>query len=133
MSADALGGNNLYPNGPQFGLSNSSGGFGMIGSGPLSGVGLSQRSVSNLVRDELERPYAYIRRLSEILTGDSGRSAQLFSSILGGQFRGEIPRDWQRLEAGTAGQLMMPTPLPSVDTILRDSPASPDSILQTKL
>ena len=135
MSIEALSPVNLYPNGPQFGLSNTSGGFGVTGSGPMSGVGLSQRSVSNLVQEELNRPYDFMRRLSGLENAEALRSRSLFSTVLGSQFRIEMPRPSTTLFRDVESRLgaLAPQSLPSADSVLQDRPASVDAILRTGL
>src|SRR5579875_80481 len=129
MSIEALSPNNLYPNGAQFGLSNTSGGFGTSGSGPISGVGLAQRSVSSLVQEELERPYSYIQRLSSGEGAEATRSQSLFSSILGTRFRAEMPKsEWS--EPISSQNLISPSALPTTDSVLSDRPATVDAILR---
>ncbi len=126
MSLEALSPDSLYPNGSQFGLSNTSGGFGMSGSGPLSGVGLAQRSVPSWVSTELERPYAYLRKLSALETAEVIRSQTLFSGALTGQTRSQ-----SFLSTFASGRDMSaPAGLPSVDSVLLDKPATTDAILR---
>jgi hypothetical protein len=132
MSIEALSPGNLYPNGPQFGLSNTSGGFGMYGSGPVSGVGLAQRSVSSLVREEMERPYEYINRLANMESLEVLRSQSLFSAALSNSARSELPQvsDFQfEMRQGMTGSYG----LPNVDAVLQDRPTSVDAVLRTNL
>ncbi len=134
MSIESLSPSNLYPNGSRFGLSNTSGGFGMSGSGPISGVGLTERAVSSLVQEELAHPYAYIRQLSVAGNAEAMRSVSLFNTALGGQFRTEMPRQSALYPSIYSAQgLINPYALPSVETVLHDSSASTDAILRTGL
>jgi hypothetical protein len=143
MSIEALSPNNLYPNGPQFGLSNTSGGFGMSGSGPISGVGLAQRSVSNLVQEELARPYANLRRLSSLENAASNRSIGLFSAVLGNQFQSELTHQGKfvgesHLITGSSSASAIGTDIVisstcSLDNILQDRPSTTNDILKTGL
>ncbi len=129
VSVESLGGlNRLYPNGPEFGLSNTSGGFGMIGSGPMSAVGLVQNSVSPLVREELERPFTAGRELTDIFKGEAAHSSALISTILSGRFRTELAKD-QIFEPAKVTQ--MGISMPSVDAVLGDQPADRDTILNS--
>jgi hypothetical protein len=129
VSLESLGGiNRLYPNGPEFGLSNTSGGFGMIGSGPMSAVGLVQNSVSPLVREELERPFSAGKELTDIFKGEAARNTALISSILSGRFRTELAKD-QIFEPAKVTQ--MGISMPNVDAVLRDQPFDPDAILNS--
>jgi hypothetical protein len=125
----------LYPNGPEFGLSNTSGGFGMIGSGPISAVGSTTRSVSNLVREELERPYNYLQRLTDIFKTEAERNYSLLGIVLGSRFTVELQRGAasSTFDINTMRNLITPTSLPSVDAILKDGPSNPDTILHTGL
>lgn len=130
LSLESLGGiNRLYPNGPEFGLANTSGGFGMIGSGPMSAVGLVQNAVSPLVRSELERPFDANKRLTDIFRSEAARSSALFSSTLGGPFRAALATGFavQTLKTGTT--IHMGISMPSVDSVLQDQPASLEAIL----
>jgi hypothetical protein len=128
-SLENLGGiNRLYPNGPEFGLSNTSGGFGMIGSGPMSAVGLVQNSVSPLVKAELERPFSAGKQLTDIFKGEAAHSSALLSTVLAGRFRAELAKD-QIFEPASTTQ--MGISMPSVDFVLRDQPASSDAVLNS--
>lgn len=129
MSDDALNPLNLYPNGPQFGLGNTSGGFGSYGSGPISGVGLAQRSLPNLIKEELERPYAFIRRLAMFESGEIYRSGSLFASILTSRAASRAPSSPVFLEPVHNGTPYNPG---LTDSILHDRPFSSDSILNSK-
>ena len=86
MSLESLSPNNLYPNGPQFGLGNTSGGFGTSGSGPISGVGLTQRSVSPLVQQELRNSSSFVVKLTALETAEAFRGQSLLSFVLGANF-----------------------------------------------
>jgi hypothetical protein len=128
-SLEVLGGTNrLYPNGPEFGLSNTAGGFGMIGSGPMSGIGLVQNSVSPLVREELERPLSDSKRLTDVFRGEAARSSLLYSTVLSGQFRSELARPESFQIGNEAGYLF--SSLPNVDSVLGDQAATTESILK---
>ena len=132
MSLEALSPNNLYPNGSQFGLSNTSGGFGMFGSGAMSGVGLAQRTVSLLVQEELERPTVFIRRLSELERAEAIRSGSQFSLALSQQYSPAASgRAVPLLPRESRPALSAPWSMPSVDATLKDRPATVDSILNT--
>lgn len=130
MSLESLRPENLYPDGPQFGLGTTAGGFGSSGTGALSGVGLAQRSVSNMVRREMSKPYSFDQRLSEIFHVESVASSSLFAAVLASRSRREIfssvTPDYL---PGKPGQLIVPYSLPSVDSILQDRSQSTDSIL----
>ena len=133
MSLEALSPENLYPNGPQFGLSNTSGGFGMTGSGPMSGVGLAQRSVSPLAQEEFRRPYSYIKRLTAMETLEATRSASLLYTTLGSPSRFSTSRISVIDEAGGSGYASRSSALQTTDSILQDRPATTDSILHSGL
>ena len=133
-SVETLGFGKLYPNGPDFGLSNTSGGFGTTGSGRMSGVGLAERSVSPLVQEQLERPYNNIQRLNDDFTRESAKAQSTFSDALSGQFRTEIQRgSVAPAYQPSSGQLIRPYALPSVDSVLQDGAPSPDGVLKTGL
>jgi hypothetical protein len=134
-SLETLGFGRLYPNGPEFGLGNTSGGFGVTGSGRLSGVGLAERSVPTFVQEQMARPYANTQRLTSAFNTESARSANIFSSVLGGQFRSQtrIGSLGQSTDLAGSGSLILPAPLPSVDSVLRDRPATSDAVLKTDL
>jgi hypothetical protein len=133
MSIEALSPQNLYPNGPQFGLSNTSGGFGMTGSGPVSGVGLAQRSVSPLVQREFQSSSMFVNKLSVLETAESARSSSLLSSITSTQFRIEMNRASLLQSVENSRPIIQSYSLPTVDSVLGDRPASADSILKTGL
>jgi len=134
-SFETLGFGRLYPNGPEFGLGNTSGGFGVAGTGRYSGIGLAERSVPGFVQEQLERPYANTQHLVDLFNEQSGNSKTLLSTLLGGQFRGEIQRGSvaQRFDTIGADQPASLYALPSVDFTLRDRAQSSDAILQTGL
>ena len=133
MSTEALSPNNLYPNGPEFGISTTAGGFGMIGSGRMTGVGLAQRSVSSLVQEEMAHPNAQTRRLSNAFSIEAARSESLLGSVLSGGFRTEIQRGaLPRLELERTALTRPANFMPDVDAVLKDGPASTDSILQPR-
>lgn len=133
MSIESLSPNNLYPNGPQFPLGNTSGGFGTTGTGPISGVGLAQRSVSGLVQQEMERPNATLRRLSGLESAEALQGSSLLSKVLGTEFRTELlgSPSYQQVPAGNAAAAVYT--LPSVESVLHDQPATTQSILRTDL
>lgn len=124
---EALSPDRLYPNGPQFGLSNTSGGFGMTGSGAFSGVGLEQRRVSPLARQEFANPNAF-NSVSEGFSREAQTSSAVFGAALAGSFRQQM-RSSSGDSVGRTGPLVSPFTLPNVDAILRDSVPSTDSIL----
>lgn len=126
MSATQLGPGKLYPDGPNFGLGNTSGGFGLTGSGPLSGVGLTERSINPLTAREMSTP-SLNRRLGEMFQQESILSGSIFSSVLAGQARREMQSPFT--PTGSQVQMLMSGPLPSIDSVLRDKPSSIDSIL----
>ena len=122
---------NLYPNGPQFGLSNTSGGLGTSGTGEMSGVGLEQRSVSLLVREEMCDLYSFGRQLRESFGRESLRGSSIFSTVLAGRFRSQMNSSaYPHYQMGNPG-LITPYALPSVDSILHDNSANTDSILRS--
>jgi hypothetical protein len=134
-SIESLGFGRLYPNGPEFGLSNTSGGFGVAGSGRLSGVGLAERSVPTFVQVEMERPYVQINRLTDAFNRERTASAGLLSTVIGDKFRAEIQRgslneSWQ----STSSSHLIPSyVIPSVDSVLNDQSQSTDTVLRTGL
>jgi hypothetical protein len=132
FSVESLGFGRLYPNGPEFGLGNTSGGFG-VAAGRYSGVGLAERSVPGFVQEQLDRPYANTQHLVDLFNEQSGSSKILLSALLSGQFRGEIQRGSvaQRFDIIGADQPASLYALPSVDFVLRDRAQSSDAILQT--
>jgi hypothetical protein len=133
MSIEGLSPQNLYPNGTQFGLSNTAGGFGMSGSGPISGVGLAQRSVSPLVQKELQNPSVFVNRLSIVEAVEQSRSQTLLSTLTSTNFRVEMSRP-SLLQAAEVNRPIVQTyMLPSADTLLQDRPPTTDSILRTGL
>lgn len=134
-SLESLGFGALYPNGPQFGLSNTSGGFGAPGEGRTSGVGLSHGGVSMLVQQELQRGNVSTERQIGVFRLESARSASLFSSILGGQFRLEMSQ-WfagEEFEPWDERQALVPSSVPSPGSILQDTAPSMESILNPSL
>jgi len=132
MSLEALSPSNLYPNGPQFGLSNTSGGFGTTGSGPISGVGLAQRSVSSLVQQEFARP-SYVSKLSALESAEALRGRSILSTVLGSRLETEMSRPSFVIPGQAGPGIVAPASLPSVDSVLQDRPASTDAILRTNL
>jgi hypothetical protein len=137
-SLETLGFGRLYPNGPEFGLGNTSGGFGVTGSGRLSGVGLAERGVSSLVQQQMERPYVGTQRLTDAFASESARGASVFSSALGDQFRtqirvGSVNQGGDSIGLVPVQQLVQPTALPSVDAVLQDGPATTNAVLKTGL
>lgn len=133
MSVEALSPVNLYPNGSQFGLSNTSGGFGMSGSGPLSGVGLAQRSVSPLVQMEMQIPNVFVNRPTILENAESQRSRSLLSLLLSSNFRAEMNRPSSLHTTEITRPIIQPYAMPTVDAVLQDRPMTPDSILRTGL
>jgi len=134
MSIESLSPNNLYPNGPQFPLGNTSGGFGTTGTGPISGVGLAQRSVSSLVQQEMERPNAYLRRLSGLENMEALQGSNLLSKVLSGEFRTELLGTPALQPIGAAARTTGANyTLPSIDSVLQDQPATSETILKTNL
>jgi hypothetical protein len=129
MSVEALSPENLYPNGPQFGLGNTSGGFGSYGSGPISGVGLAQRALPTLMSEELEHPYFFVRRMYLLDSAEALKSHALFASILAG--RGSSAAN-QAQPFKTQFYLSSPYSSALTDSILYDRPASVDTILNSK-
>ncbi len=126
MSAAQLSPDKLYPNGAGFGLGNTSGGFGVSGTGPLSGVGLTERSINPLAAREMSTP-SMTRRMGEVFAQESALSGSIFSSVLAGQARRQMQSPF--VPTGPQVKMLMSDPLPSVDSVLRDNPASVDSIL----
>jgi hypothetical protein len=130
-SLESLGFGRLYPNGPEFGLGNTSGGFGLAGTGPLSGVGLTQRSVPSLEQAELDQP-AITKRLVESLNEQRSNFQILNSQVLSNTFRFEIQR-------GSVGQALQTGPIVrsddfiSADRVLKDQPARTEDILKSGL
>lgn len=134
MSLGAVSQRRLYPNGPNFGLSNTSGGFGLTGTGPISGIGLEERSVAPLESSELMRSSYYGRRIIQNFGAESSRSNSIFGMVLGNRLRREMSNSFSPdYMPPPAGALVSPYSLPSVDSVLRDLPASTDSILKTNL
>ncbi|HEY9682920.1 MAG TPA: hypothetical protein V6C86_15195 [Oculatellaceae cyanobacterium] len=129
MSLEALNPDNLYPNGTQFGLSNTSGGFGTSGSGPMSGVGLSQRSVSPLVQRELQMPLT--GRMSSFDVIESTKVDRLFGIILSGP-RPAASANRSYLESALLqGESYRQLQVNSTDSILGDKASTVDTILKT--
>jgi hypothetical protein len=83
----------------------------------------------------MARPYANTQRLTSAFNTESARSANIFSSVLGGQFRSQtrIGSLGQSTDLAGSGSLILPAPLPSVDSVLRDRPATSDAVLKTDL
>jgi hypothetical protein len=131
-SLETLGFGRLYPNGPEFGLSNTSGGFGLKSSGVVSGVGLAERSVSVFVREELERPNKDIQRLTTAFNKERGVGFNLLRTAMSVQFRSEMQKESISQLSATqpTTQLYL---LPSVDQVLKDQMPSTDAILKTAL
>lgn len=133
FSLESLGTGRLYPNGPEFGLSNTSGGFGSTGTGRVTGVGLSERSVSGMVQEEMERPYILFRHVTDSFNSERFASSTVFSAALGNQFRSRLQSGSLSADSGYA-QPAIQTDRPSgVDSVLQDKPATPDAVLKTGL
>ncbi|MBX9686140.1 MAG: hypothetical protein K2X27_05530 [Candidatus Obscuribacterales bacterium] len=134
MGIEALSPENLYPDGPNFGLGTTAGGFGTSGTGAMSGVGLTQRSVSPLVRRELRPAYSFEQRLTDIFHIESSSSNSLFASALARRSRREmlapVSPDYARSQPGN---LITPYSLPNVDSILQDRPLGTDAILDSPM
>ena len=131
FSLESLGTGRLYPNGPEFGLSTTAGGFGSSGTARISGAGLAERSVAGLAGSEF-KPFSEIRTLSDAFSLERQRSSLLFGAALGRQFRTEMQRLPEDISTGSSsGALFRLLPLPSVDAVLGDKPASTDSVLRT--
>jgi len=129
MSIEALSPNNLYPNGGNFGLGNTSGGFGMSGSGTMSGIGLAERTVNNLVQEQFQQPNYYVNRISQMEVVESKRSGSQFGLALSSQSQ-VLPRPKPfLLKPAVPG--LTPFSLPAVDAILKDSSPSVDSVLKS--
>ena len=135
FSQDYLGFDRLYPNGPEFGLSTTVGGFGLIGSGPVSAIGATRTTVQVWVRQEQIRPYTNLRRLTDIFNAERGREYALLNVALMKSFSSELQRGatLASTETGISGRVISPAVSQSNDFILRDQPASPDSILNPNL
>ncbi len=132
MSIEALSPSNLYPNGPQFGLSNTAGGFGTSGTGPVSGVGLAERTVSPLVREQMDQPFRYLRRLTDLFSAEAAQTRGQLSSVLSSRFRGEVGKtSTVEAQPGTTVTSAVPGFSAAVDAILNDKPATIESILKT--
>lgn len=132
-SIETYGVNSLYPNGGQFGLSTTAGGFGAPGEGRTSGVGLSQAGVSFLVQDELVKANTSVSRQTSAFRSESAFSSSLFSSILAGRFRLEMSRamDQDVWQTGAGG--LLPASVPSPSSILQDQPQTTENVLNTGL
>ncbi len=129
MGIEALSPDALYPNGPQFGISNTSGGFGLSGSGPISGVGLEQRVVSPLVRQEFSQRFSYTRILEEDFLQESRRGAALLNTSLAGSVLMPSGSSVVNYFSPPPVQIGSPQTFPNVDAILHDKPLSTDSVL----
>lgn len=135
MSRESLSPSNLYPNGPEFGLSNSSGGFGMIGSGRMSGVGLARRAVSGLVAEELRKSSASDGHATDMFSVENLRKRYLLDQTLtSSSFRHDMRKATTiMVDDLTPNSLFEPYRLPSIERVLQDRAPSVDSVLQTSL
>ncbi|HEY9758182.1 MAG TPA: hypothetical protein V6C97_23655 [Oculatellaceae cyanobacterium] len=129
MSLEALSPDNLYPNGTQFGLSNTSGGFGTSGSGPMSGVGLAQRSVSPLVQRELQT--SSIPRMASLDVIESNKVDRLFGIVLSGPRQAASANRSYLENALSQGESYRQLQVNLTDSILGDKAANTDTILKT--
>lgn len=129
MSIDQLSPNRLYPNGPNFGLSTTAGGFGLAGTGPLSGVGLTERRLAPLAAQEMADPFGFNSRLLDAFSRESSLSASLFGSVLAGQARRQMQMTYTLAQPLPTTGTNITDPLPSVDSILQDRSSSVDAIL----
>jgi hypothetical protein len=132
-SIETYGVNSLYPNGGQFGLSTTAGGFGAPGEGRTSSVGLSQSGVSFLVKEELEKGNSAVIRQTSAFRSESAFSSSLFSSILAGRFRLEMSRAMDQDVWRTSAGGVIPASVPSPSSILQDQPQSTENVLNTGL
>ena len=89
--------------------------------------GLVQNPVSGFVRQELDRPYTFVNRLSGTYELEASRSRSLFetiwdASLLGGSAR-PIFAEMSSLQADDGTYL-----LPSADSLLKDRPSTIESL-----
>lgn len=141
MSREALDPANLYPNGAQFGLSNTSGGFGSAGTSQISGVGLAERALPFFQQEELRDPFAYNKSLNSRFHIEQIKSTLIFnralSSALASQRTAGSSPAPGLYAGGAGGQMLMFLPKSSspedlsTDGILKDPGLSTDAILRT--
>ena len=132
FSLESLGTGRLYPNGPEFGISTTAGGFGSSGTGRISGVGLTERSVSGLAGQELDRPFTEIRTLTDTFSQERARGSNFFGAALGTQFRSQMQPGTLLLNSEQGiGSLINQPLFPGVDAILHDRADPTDSVLRT--
>lgn len=133
MSIETLSPNNLYPNGPQFGLSNTSGGFGLSGTGPSSGIGLAERTLSPLILQSLSNADDAIKRGITQLNVEEIKANSDIRSVLSNQYRREINATDRLMTSRRNTEKFEAQTLPGVDKILHDAPFTTDSILKDNL
>lgn len=133
MSIETLSPNNLYPNGPQFGLSNTSGGFGLSGTGPSSGVGLAERTLSPLILESLSNADEAIKKGISQLNVEEIKANTNIRSVLSQQYRRELASPNRMATSRRTVEKFEEQTLPGVDRILHDTPYTTDSILKDSL
>ena len=105
----------------------------MAGSGPISGVGMTQRSVSPLIQSEMSQTYGFNRHLGDAFRAESVRGSANFAAVLSGRSARDLAPSltdspdfsYSRVQT-TSTQYAMP----STDSILRDRANTTESILQ---
>lgn len=134
MSIESLSPQNLYPNGPQFGLGNTSGGFGSTGTGPISGVGLAQRAVNPLVQQEMQSSNSFVNKTTILEIVERSRSQTTLSAVTNLDFRVQMGRTSLSLHTIEVNRpLIQPYSIPNADAVLHDQASTTDSILRTGL
>ncbi len=139
-SIESLGFGRLYPNGPEFGLSNTSGGFGLLGSGPVSGVGLAEKTVPTFVQEQMSRSYSNTMHLTDTFNRERAAFKEtVLTTAISNEFRSEM----QKSRTAQNKEIPIPdvplqlntqlTALPSVDRVLQDQMPNTDAILKTGL
>lgn len=101
----------------------------MSGSGPISGVGLEQRVVSPLVRQEFSQRFSYSRTIEENFLKESRLGSSLLNTSLAGSVLMPTGSSVVNYFRPPEVQIASPQAFPNVDAILHDQAPSTDSIL----
>ena len=131
MGIDVIQPGALYPNGNEFGLGTTAGGFGSSGTGALSGVGLERRSLGGLEAAESANRFSYQQRLAESFASENLRGNSVFSAPVSSRLSRQFGN--QFTPPSSAGALIPSSDFPGVDKVLNDRPPDTDTILQTNL
>jgi hypothetical protein len=138
LGNNPVGGPALYPNGPSYGLSNSSGGFGGVGNGTPSAIGAIEPTVSNQQRLEFESANSALLRQEDIFNTQFAATNALLSGITGGVLAAQMSKtEPYHYSAGSITTTLVPLQLQggtiNIDKVLNDSINAANTILSPNM